>query len=151
MAVLTTVAVAAETGLALVGGAATAAEGAALITAVAVLAARYVSGFESQDGGDRIPLRMIDERRAGLSDWEWVVGEALAGRGDRARLLHPRLQRLYAARLTERHAVSLYDQPEAAAALVGPEVWRLIDPSRTPPAPIPLPALRAAVDRLNEL
>ncbi|WP_441248496.1 hypothetical protein [Kitasatospora sp. McL0602] len=151
LALLLTAAAGAEAALVLVGGTAPAALGAAVLTATALVTARYVSGFASQDSGIRLPMRMLHARQAGLGDWQRAVEDGLTGRGDHGESLVRRLQRIYAARLAERHAVSLYDQPEAAAALVGPEVWSLIDPRGTPPRPVPQRTLRAAVDGLRTL
>ncbi|MGE7438766.1 hypothetical protein [Kitasatospora sp. NPDC001175] len=152
LAALCTAAGGAETALALVGGLRAAAAGAAVITAVALVTARYTTGFHSQDSALRGPLRLIEEQRAGLGDWRRVVENGLTGRGDGAEVLRRRLQWLYAARLAERHAVSLHDRPQAAAALVGPEVWPLIDPAcPVTSEPVPAPVLRAAVNRLSSL
>jgi hypothetical protein len=74
----------------------------------------------------------------------------------------PRLQNLLAARLAERHGVSLADDPETARRLVvGPggreELWFWIDPARqTPPdgdsrSGIPPRTLAALIDRLEKL
>ncbi|AUG82075.1 hypothetical protein CFP65_7497 [Kitasatospora sp. MMS16-BH015] len=149
--VLLLVAAVVEVALALVGGPATAVAGAGLLTAVGLITARYVTGFASQDSGLRLAVRTLDSRRPGLGDWQRVVEDSLTARGEQGPLLIPRLQRLYAARLAERHAVSLYEQPERAAALVPPEVWALIAPGTTPPLPIPPVTLRAAVAGLHAL
>ncbi|MBV6702919.1 hypothetical protein [Kitasatospora aureofaciens] len=152
LAVLATAAAGAETALALAGGLPAAGTTAVVIAAAAVLTARYTAGHDAQDNARRAPLRLLEERRAGLGDWHRVVEQGLAGQGDDAQVLRRRLQWLYAARLAERHAVSLYDRPEAAAALVGPEAWSLIDPARpASPEAVPAPVLRAAVDRLTRL
>jgi hypothetical protein len=46
--------------------------------------------------------------------------------------LRPRLTRVAAARLADRHGVDLAAQPSAAARLLGAEAWALIDPARLP-------------------
>ncbi|MGK4585830.1 hypothetical protein [Kitasatospora sp. HPMI-4] len=149
---LCTAAGGAETALALVYGLRAASAGAVVIAAAALVTARYTTGFDSQDSGVRAPLRLIEEQRAGLGDLHRVIEHGLAGRGDGAQVLRRRLQWLYAARLAELHAVSLYDRPEAAAALVGPEAWSLIDPALPVTSEaVPAPVLRAAVDRLTHL
>ncbi|MER5641278.1 hypothetical protein ABT095_30575 [Kitasatospora sp. NPDC002227] len=151
LALLLLAAACAVAALALVGGPATAAVGAGVLTAAALVTARYVTGFASQDSGVRHLVRLLDTRRPGLGDWQRVVEAGLTGRGDQAPLLVDRLRRLYAARLAEQHAVSLQSQPERAAALVAPEVWALIAPGATPELPVPAATLRAAVDGLRAL
>ena len=45
--------------------------------------------------------------------------------------LRPRLTRVADVRLLERHGVDLHADPSAAARLLGPEAWALLDPRRT--------------------
>ena len=45
--------------------------------------------------------------------------------------LRPRLARVADVRLLERHGVDLRADPTAAARLLGPEAWALLDPTRT--------------------
>ncbi|MEU2881163.1 hypothetical protein ABZ651_34290, partial [Streptomyces sp. NPDC007070] len=67
-------------------------------------------------------------------------------------VMRPQLQRLFAARLAERHGVAMHRSPERARALVGAELWPWIDPGATAPAPtLPEPVLRALLDRLEAL
>jgi hypothetical protein len=75
--------------------------------------------------------------------------------------LRPTLQHLLAARLADRHGVSLYADPDTARRLLLPaardaELWRWLDPDR--PAPperdrsgIPPRTLAAIIDRLERL
>lgn len=74
--------------------------------------------------------------------------------------LRPRLTNLLAARLSERHGISLADDPQAAAGLLRGtrhDLWPWLDPSR--PAPpdadsrpgIPPNVLAALIDRLEKL
>lgn len=77
--------------------------------------------------------------------------------------LRPRLTNLLAARLAERHGISLSEDPEAASrVLTGgkqgrPDLWAWIDPQRqTPPDAgsrpgIPANILAALIDRLERL
>jgi len=74
--------------------------------------------------------------------------------------LRPRLTNLLAARLSERHGISLADDPQAAEALLTGtrhDLWRWIDPRR-PAEPdaasqtgIPRHVLAALIDRLEKL
>ncbi|WP_335974827.1 hypothetical protein [Streptomyces sp. CA2R106] len=154
LAVLGTVAVAAEVLLALADGAAAAATGLALITAVALALGRYAAGGAAQDSGYRRPVRLLGSRAPALGGWQRIVAKALADDGE-AHLdtqLRPQLQRLFAARLAERHGVAMYRNPQRARALVGAELWPWIDPEVTAPQPtLPEPVLRALLDRLEAL
>jgi len=88
----------------------------------------------------------LDDATRSLAAWE--VG------------LRPRLTNLLAARLSERHGISLADDPRAAEALFTGsrhDLWRWIDPQR-PVAPdastrpgIPQHVLAALIDRLEKL
>ncbi|MYR45183.1 hypothetical protein GTW67_24855, partial [Streptomyces sp. SID5910] len=69
-------------------------------------------------------------------------------------VLRPDLRRLYAAVLAEHHHVSLEQQPERAAELIGPELWPWLGPE--PPRTgteggVPVDVLRRLVDRLEAL
>jgi hypothetical protein len=88
----------------------------------------------------------LDDATRSLAAWE-------AG-------LRPRLTNLLAARLSERHGISLADDPRAAEALLAGtrhDLWRWIDPKR-PAEPdaasrpgIPQHVLAALIDRLEKL
>ena len=74
--------------------------------------------------------------------------------------LRPRLTNLLAARLSERHGISLAEDQEAARRLLlgsRQDLWRWIDPSQPEPddagarAGIPPRALAALIDRLEKL
>ncbi|MFI5527962.1 hypothetical protein ACIA8O_05330 [Kitasatospora sp. NPDC051853] len=149
LAVLAGTAAAAELLLALTAGAAAATAGAVVFTVAALVTARYVAGAESEDGLSSRTQRMVEQRVAGLGDWRPAVEGALAGHEEDVALLRARLLRLYDARLTERHGVSPHQDPEAAAALVGPGVWRLIAPDTEFEGPVPPALLRSAVDGLH--
>jgi hypothetical protein len=154
LAVLGTVAVAAEVLLALADGAAAAATGLALITAVALALGRYAAGGAAQDSGYRRPVRLLGSRAPALGGWRRVVAKALADDGEAHldTVLRPQLQRLFAARLAERHGVAMHRNPQRARALVGAELWPWIDPEAIAPQPaLPEPVLRALLDRLEAL
>jgi hypothetical protein len=93
-------------------------------------------------------------KRGGLSD-------ATQNRSSYELELRPTLQHLLAARLAERHGISLYADPEAARRVLLPnsrdaQLWYWVDPTR-PPAPdqqrrgIPPRTLSALLDRLEHL
>ncbi len=74
--------------------------------------------------------------------------------------LRPRLTNLFAARLSERHGISLADDPRAARELLAGtrhDLWQWIDPQRQVPPDagsrrgIPPNVLAALIDRLEKL
>ncbi len=151
LTVLGAAALAVEAALALVGGLPAMVGGLALITATGLVIARYVSGADAQDSGNHRTARTMGSREPGLGDWYWTVRNGLDRDGFH-HPLRPQLQRLYAARLSETHGVSLTEEPGRAAALVGPALWPWIDPEHNAPQrTVPEPVLRALVDRLDTL
>ncbi|MFF4579642.1 hypothetical protein [Streptomyces sp. NPDC001389] len=154
LAVLATVAVAAEVLLALTDGAAPAATGAALITSVALVLGRYAAGGGAQDDGYRKPVRLLDGRAPELGRWRRIVADTLGDDGEEHlhTVMRPRLQRLFAARLAERHGVEMHRDPRRARELVGAELWPWIDPGAPTPRPtLAEPVLRSLLDRLEAL
>ncbi|MEW2516875.1 hypothetical protein [Actinacidiphila alni] len=146
--------VAAELLLVLTDGPVAAATGLALITVAALFIGRYLGGAGAHDSGYRGSVRLLGSRAPALGDWPRVVRKALGEDGaiHFAVTLRPQLQRLFAARLAERHGVLLHHRPDRAGAIVGPELWPWIDPRGTPPqSAIPEPVLRALLDRLETL
>ncbi|WP_329128795.1 hypothetical protein OG552_01255 [Streptomyces sp. NBC_01476] len=140
--------------LALTDGVAVAAAGLGLFTAAGLVIARYVAGGGAQDSGYRRSVRLLGSRAPVLGEWEWIVHNALGANGDVhfATSLRPQLQRLFTARIAERHGIDLYRTPQRARALVGPELWPWIDPAEPPPAAVlPEAVLRALLDRLEAL
>ena len=125
------------------------------VTAVAALAAgRYVAGAGAHYGGYRKAVRLLGSRAPALGEWQRIVDRSLGDEGDLhfATALRPQLQRLFAARLAERHGVALRRDPERARALVGPGLWPWIDPAQPPPEPQPSESvLRELLDRLESL
>jgi hypothetical protein len=74
--------------------------------------------------------------------------------------LRPTLQHLLAARLAERHGISLYSEPEAARSLLlsggwDDKLWYWLDPQRSPRpdqrSGVPLRTLTAIIQRLEKL
>ncbi|MEU1328965.1 hypothetical protein [Streptomyces sp. NPDC005865] len=154
LTVLGTLAVATTVLLALTDGAAAATTGLALITAVALVLGRYAVGGGARDGGDRKAVRLLGSRAPALGGWRRIVTDTFADDAEVhfASVMRPQLQRLFAARLAERHGVAMYRNPQRASALVGAELWPWIDPGATAPrATLPEPVLRALLDRLEAL
>jgi hypothetical protein len=154
LAVLGTAAVAADVLLALADGAAAAATGLALITAVALALGRFAAGGAAQDSGCRRPVRLLDSRAPTLGEWQRIVAKSLADDAEAHldTVMRPQLQRLFAARLAERRGVAMYRNPQRARALVGAELWPWIDPEATAPQlTLPEPVLRSLLDRLEAL
>ncbi|MFJ8433971.1 hypothetical protein ACIQ9P_21985 [Kitasatospora sp. NPDC094019] len=148
---LTGAAVLAEIVFTLVGGAPAAAAGAVLLTVAALLTARHVAGAGFLDIGLRSRQRLRDPREPGLGDWRWTVREGLDPQGEAGPLLG-RLRRLFAARLSETHGVSLTADRDRAAELIGPGLWPWIDPdAAAPEGAVPAAVLLALVDRLEAL
>jgi hypothetical protein len=145
------VAAAAELALGLVGGLPGLSLGVAVLAAVALLVARYVAGAASQDSGYRREARLMAARAPGLGDWYWTVRNGLDTDAYPSSL-RPQLQRLYAARLSERHGISLYAEPAEAAALIGPAAWPWLDPEHAPPSATVTPdQLNTLIHRLEAL
>lgn len=154
LAVLAVVAIGTEVLLALTDGAAAAATGLALITALALAFGRYAAGGAAQDSGYRRPVRLLSSRAPALGGWQRLVAKTLDGESDMHlhTVMRPQLQRLFAARLAERHGVPMYRDPRRARALVGADLWPWVDPAAAAPQPtLPAPVLRALLDRLEAL
>jgi hypothetical protein len=99
-------------------------------------------------------VRLLGSRAPVLGEWHRIVRKTLQERDPVhfATTVRPQLQRLFAARLAERHGTDLYRAPERARPLVGVELWPWLDPAAPPPEPTaPEPVLRALLDRLEAL
>jgi len=154
VAVLAAVALASGVLLAVTDGLAAAATGLALITVAGLALARHAAGAGAQDSDRRKRVRLLGSRAPALGEWQRIVDKSLGDEGEFhfATTLRPQLQRLFAARLAERHGVDLHRGPERARALVGAELWPWLDPAAPPPEPrLTEPALRALLDRLEAL
>jgi hypothetical protein len=154
---LAVLAVVAAAGTALIGltdGLPAASAAVALTAAGGLALARYVAGGGAQDSDRRKTVRLLDGRAPALGEWRRIVDRAFGEGGDvhAATTLRAQLQRLFAARLAERHGVELHRAPDRARGLVGPELWPWIDPAGPPPGPeLSEPVLRALLDRLEAL
>ncbi|MCC9309853.1 hypothetical protein LN042_22740 [Kitasatospora sp. RB6PN24] len=151
LTLLLPVAAGSELVLGLVGGLPALGLGSAVLGAVALLTGRYVIGAASEDSGYRRDARLMTTRVPGIGDWYWILRGGSDPDGYPSSL-RPQLQRLYAARLSERHGVSLHTEPVKAAALVGADLWPWIDPAQPPPSTtLPPDRLGALIDRLDAL
>jgi hypothetical protein len=91
-----------------------------------------------------------------LARLEREVGLGIANAFDLHVRVRPHLRLIAAHRLETRRGLRLDDGSPATRALLGDETWELLRPDRQPPddrlAPgLPLPRLRAAVERLEEV
>ncbi|WP_077797131.1 hypothetical protein [Streptomyces sp. JHA26] len=127
-----------------------------VLVVAALVAARYVAGAGAFDSGRRDEVRLLRTRAPGMGEWRRNVHTTTGPDGAlyyRA-VLRPDLRRLFAAALAEHHHVSLEQQPERAAELIGPELWPWLgpEPPRTgPDGDVPVDVLRRLVDRLEAL
>ncbi|WP_157856371.1 hypothetical protein [Actinacidiphila yeochonensis] len=138
----------------LADGLAAAASCLALLTVGGLAVLRYAAGAAAQDSGLRKRVRLLGGRAPALGEWRRTVEHALGAGGEVyfATGLRPQLQRVFAARLAERHGADLYRDPAGARRLVGAELWPWLDPQAPPPQPrLPEPVLRALLDRLDAL
>lgn len=128
----------------------------ALLVAAALLVARYAAGAGALDSGHRHEVWLLRTRVPGMGEWRRNLRTATGSDGAlyyRA-VLRPELRRLYAAALAEHHHVSLDQQPERAAELIGPDLWPWLGfetPHTGPDGEVPVDALRRLVDRLETL
>jgi hypothetical protein len=128
----------------------------ALLVAVALLVARYVTGAGALDSAYRDEVRLLRSRVPGMGEWRRNVTTSTGPDGAlyyRA-VLRTELRHLYAAALAEHHHVSLEHQPERAAELIGPELWPWlgpVTPGTGPDGGVPVDVLRRLVDRLEAL
>ncbi|WP_107291901.1 hypothetical protein [Streptomyces ambofaciens] len=127
-----------------------------VLTVVVLLLTRYAAGAAAFDSARREEVGLLRTRAPGMGEWRRNVGTATGPDGAlyyRA-VLRPELRHLYAAALAEHHHVSLDQQPERAAELVGTELWPWLgpEPPRTgPDGEVPVDVLRHLVDRLETL
>ena len=153
------VAIAAATGYVAAGlpGAAVVVIGAAV---VALVVMRAITPLGTPPGDVRVtdaeavPVTFTGywRRRAGLVDGTQSLAAYDA-------VLRGTLQHLLAARLAERHGISLHDDPDAARRLLCPRddaLWYWVDPARPPAqagkqAGIPPRTLARLIDRLEQL
>jgi hypothetical protein len=91
----------------------------------------------------RVPVLPGFTRTVGSVEW------GLVSAFDFDTSLRPRLTRVAAARLADRHGIDLAGRPADAARLLGAEAWALLDPARPPSGDRSQPGPdRAAVARV---
>lgn len=152
--ILAAVAAAAAIAIYLADGLAAAATGLALVVVGGLALARYAAGTDAQDSGHRKAVRLLGSSTPALGEWRRIVDRTLGQNGEVhfATTLRPQLQRLFAARLAERHGIELYRSPQRARGLIGPELWPWLAPDAPPPEPeLPEPVLHALLARLEAL
>ncbi|WP_143094580.1 hypothetical protein [Streptacidiphilus jiangxiensis] len=119
-----------------VGGVAGLSVGVVLLVAAGAWVARWIAGAGVMDDGARRHGRLVGKREPTLRYWDAAVSDAVRTPEGYALHLYPLVLRLYEVKLAERHGVSLRTQPDRAAAILGPQLWPLLDPMlpRTPTA-----------------
>ncbi|MFJ1758381.1 hypothetical protein [Kitasatospora sp. NPDC088134] len=141
-----------EAGLALVGGLSAFCGGALVLAVLALVVARYAAGAHSEDPGHREEAHRMRARQVDLGDWRQLVARSLRQEDGYGPVLRHRVQRLYDARLLERHRLSRHHHPERVAELTGPQVWPWLDPARAEvPGPVTESDLRLLVEGLHRL
>lgn len=103
--------------------------------------------------------RVLERHYVGVA-WYASMLRTTREPGGYERGLRRELTRLAAARLAEQHGVNLYRDPATAAALIGADLWPLVDPAlltteqsrpdRRPPV-VPVRAVTELIERLERL
>jgi hypothetical protein len=116
-----------------------------------------VSGRTLGTNGD-VRERVLERHYIGVA-WYGSMLRNTRERGGYERGLRRELTRLTAARLAQRHGVNLYRDPAAAARVIGPDLWPLVDPRMTSgsvrpdarPAEVPIRAVAELIERLERM
>jgi hypothetical protein len=131
------------------------------VAAIALGAFYTVAGRTVGMDGD-VRERVLERHYIGVA-WYASMLRTTREPGGYERGLRRELTRLAAARLAERHGVNLYRDPRTAAALIGPDLWPLVEPGRLTndragghPAggkreAVPLRAVAELIDRLERM
>lgn len=130
------------------------------VAAIALAAWYTVSGRTIGTDGD-VRERVLERHYIGVA-WYASMLRNSRERGGYERGLRRELTRLTAARLAERHGVNLYRNPQAAAQLIGADLWHLVDPvlldqTGQPGRPgvrrpdVPIRAVAELIERLERL
>ena len=137
----------------------------ACVAAVALAAWYTVSGRTI--GMDlEVRERVLERHYIGVARYASMLRNTRE-RGGYERGLRRELTRLAAARMAERHGVNLYRNPQAAARLIGTDLWPLVDPAApkttdagsgtgagrpgTRPPEVPIRAVAELIDRLERM
>jgi hypothetical protein len=132
----------------------------ACVAAIALGAWYTVSGRTLGMNRD-VRERVLERHYIGVA-WYASMLRNTRERGGYERGLRRELTRLAAARLAQRHGVNLYRNPQAAAQVIGPDLWPLVDPaagaaaakagqSGLRPPEIPLRAVAELIERLERM
>lgn len=129
------------------------------VAAIAV-GAYYTLAGRTIGMDDDVRERVLERHYVGVA---WYASMLRTSRepGGYERGLRRELTRLATARLAEQHGVNLYRDPETAAALIGRDLWPLVDPAligteqatgdrRRPPV-VPVRAVTELIERLERL
>jgi len=133
--------------------------------AVALLVLRALLPQLTPDEAAKARERPAARALTGYSRRRFVVQTAMTSENYYNSELRPVLEHLFAARLAERHGVHLYQEPDAARAVLcrtarDADLWRWIDPATRPETVprdaterrgIPRRTLARLIDRLEKL
>lgn len=139
----------------LVGGVDWIGFGAVLMTAGIIAGAWYTLGGRTLAAGSEIRERTVQRHYVGVA-WYSSMLRTTVSNGGYERGLRTEMTRLTAVRLAERHGISLYLDTAAARALIGEELWPLVDPdgapeAGSPPRLVPARMVGHLVDLLERL
>ncbi|MFL6116084.1 MAG: hypothetical protein ACJ786_32735 [Catenulispora sp.] len=124
--------------------------------AAITLAAWYTVAGRTIGMNTDVRERVLERHYVGVA-WYTSMLHTARERGGYERGLRRELTRLAAARLAERHGVNLYRDPATAAALIGADLWPLVDPALlvqqpgTRPADVPVRAVGELIERLERM
>ena len=139
----------------------------ACVAAIAIGAWYSVSG-RTLGMDNEVRERVLERHYIGVA-WYGSMLRNTRERGGYERGLRRELTRLAAARVAEKHGVNLYRNPQAAAQLIGTDLWPLVDPAaitsttaattaaagaKPPngrPAEIPIRAVAELIERLERM
>ena len=135
----------------------------ACVAAIAIGAWYTVSG-RTLGMDTEVRERVLERHYIGVA-WYGSMLRNTRERGGYDRGLRRELTRLAAARVAEKHGVNLYRNPQAAAQLIGTDLWPLVDPAAITsttaaaganppngrPAEIPVRAVAELIERLERM
>ena len=135
--------------------------------AAIVLGAWYTVSGRTLGMDAEVRERVLERHYIGVA-WYGSMLRNTRERGGYERGLRRELTRLAAARVAERHGVNLYRDPQAAARLIGTDLWPLVDPAAITstatatdvaganppdgrPAEVPIRAVAELIERLERM